>query len=241
MEPLDDLDLLLLEEDSGAEAVPRMEILQKKADAFFAETVLSQGVDNRYLVLAVETKLNERGAEEKHLLITVSQDREQEVLCILRNGWSSVPVEPGDIVHIEGDCTSEPWIVDDDFGYFILSPDMLISGTSVASSIRCLRRAVLSETFRVSDTATRQMLIGTILHEVFQKAISESFAPEKLQELALQTLREVRHLKEMYRLNLSQDEVRCEVEEYLPSFSKWADEYMHKGTNAEFPQMHLSL
>lgn len=87
MEPLDDLDLLLLEEDSGAEAVPRMEILQKKADAFFAETVLSQGVDNRYLVLAVETKLNERGAEEKHLLITVSQDREQEVLCILRNGW----------------------------------------------------------------------------------------------------------------------------------------------------------
>lgn len=61
--------------------------LQKKADAFFAETVLSRGVDNRYLVLAVETKLNERGAEEKHLLITVSQDREQEVLCILRNGW----------------------------------------------------------------------------------------------------------------------------------------------------------
>ncbi|NP_001376551.1 solute carrier family 25 member 16 isoform X1 [Rattus norvegicus] len=241
MEPLDDLDLLLLEEDSGAEAVPRMEILQKKADAFFAETVLSRGVDNRYLVLAVETKLNERGAEEKHLLITVSQEGEQEVLCILRNGWSSVPVEPGDIIHIEGDCTSEPWIVDDDFGYFILSPDMLISGTSVASSIRCLRRAVLSETFRVSDTATRQMLIGTILHEVFQKAISESFAPEKLQELALQTLREVRHLKEMYRLNLSQDEVRCEVEEYLPSFSKWADEFMHKGTKAEFPQMHLSL
>lgn len=60
-------------------------------------------------------------------------------------------MEPGDIVHLEGDCVSETWTIDDDVGYFILYPDMLISGTSVASSIRCLRRAVLSETFRVSD------------------------------------------------------------------------------------------
>lgn len=41
------------------------------------------------------------------------------------------------------------------------------------------------------------MLIGTILHEVFQKAISDSFAPEKLQEFAFQTVQETRHLKEM--------------------------------------------
>ncbi|XP_034380410.1 DNA replication ATP-dependent helicase/nuclease DNA2 [Arvicanthis niloticus] len=239
MESLDELDLLLLEEDGGAEDAPRVELPPKKS--FFPETILSRGVDNRYLVLAVEAVQNERGAEEKHLLITASRDGEQEVLCILRNGWCSVPVEPGDIVHLEGDCTSEPWVIDDDSGYFILYPDMLISGTSVASSIRCLRRAVLSETFRVSDPVTHQMLIGTILHEVFQKAVSESFAPEKLQELALQTLQEVRHLKEMYRLNLSQDEIRCEVEEYLPSFSKWAEDFMHKGSSADSPQLQLSL
>lgn len=118
---------------------------------------------------------------------------------------------------------------------------MLISGTSIASSIRCMRRAVLSETFKSSDSATHQMLIGTILHEVFQKAISDSFAPEKLQELAFQTVQEIRHLKEMYRLNLNQDEVKQEVEEYLPSFSKWAGDFMRKYTSTDFPQMQLSL
>ena len=70
----------------------------------------------------------------------------------------SVPVEPGDIVHLEGDRVSETWMIDDDVGYFILYPDMLISGTSVASSIRCLRRAVLSETFRVSDFSVYTVL-----------------------------------------------------------------------------------
>lgn len=72
------------------------------------------------------------------------------ILCFICR--CSAPIEPGDIVHLEGDCTSDAWIVDEDFGYLILYPDMLISSTSIASSIRCLRRAVLSETFRVNNT-----------------------------------------------------------------------------------------
>ncbi|XP_027452829.1 DNA replication ATP-dependent helicase/nuclease DNA2 isoform X4 [Zalophus californianus] len=198
-------------------------------------------MDNRYLVLAVNIVQNEEGTHEKHLIITASQSLENKELCILRNDWCSVPVEPGDIIHLEGDCLSDTWIIDEDFGYLILYPDMLISGTSIASSIRCMRRAVLNETFRSSDPATRQMLIGTVLHEVFQKAISNSFAPEKLQDFALQTVQEIRHLKEMYRLSLNQEEIKQEVEEYLPSFSKWARDFMHKYTSGDFPQMQLSL
>ncbi|XP_049553163.1 DNA replication ATP-dependent helicase/nuclease DNA2 isoform X1 [Orcinus orca] len=214
---------------------------KKKVEASFSKAVLSRGMDNRYLVLAVNIVQNEEGNHEKHLIITASQSLECKELCILRNDWCSVPVEPGDIIHLEGDCISDTWIIDEDFGYLILYPDMLISGTSIASSIRCMRRAVLSETFKSSDPATRQMLIGTILHEVFQKAISDSFAPGKLQELAFQTVQEIRHLKEMYRLNLNQDEIKQEVEEYLPSFSKWAGDFMHKHTSTDFPQMQLSL
>ncbi|XP_054428672.1 DNA replication ATP-dependent helicase/nuclease DNA2 [Pteronotus mesoamericanus] len=240
MEQLGDLELLM-EKSLGEQAEPPAEQFQKKVEASFSKTVLSRGMDNRYLVLAVNIVQNEEGNDEKHLLITASQSLEHKELCILRNDWYFVPVEPGDIIHLEGDCTSDTWLIDEDFGYLILYPDMLISGTSIASSIRCMRRAVLSETFRSSDPATRQMLIGTVLHEVFQKAINDSFAPEKLQELAFQTVQEIRHLKEMYRLNLNQDKVKQEVEEYLPSFSKWAGDFMHKCTSADFPQMQLSL
>ncbi|KAI5932888.1 DNA replication ATP-dependent helicase/nuclease DNA2 [Manis javanica] len=238
MEQLDELELLM-EKSFGEEAAPPAELFQK-VEASFSKTVLSQGMDNRYLVLAVNIVQNEEGNHEKHLIITASQSLDKE-LCILRNDWFSVPVEPGDIIHLEGDCVSDTWIIDENFGYLILYPDMLISGTSIARSIRCMRRAVLSETFRSSDPATRQMLIGTILHEVFQKAVSASFVPEKLQEFAFQTVQEIRHLKEMYRLNLNQDEIKREVEEYLPSFSKWAGDFMHKYTSADFPQMQLSL
>uniref|UniRef100_A0A2K6PLI8 DNA replication ATP-dependent helicase/nuclease DNA2 n=1 Tax=Rhinopithecus roxellana TaxID=61622 RepID=A0A2K6PLI8_RHIRO len=240
MEQLDELELLM-EKSFWEEAELPAELFQKKAVASFPRTVLSRGMDNRYLVLAVNTVQNKEGNCEKHLVITASQSLENKELCILRNDWCSVPVEPGDIIHLEGDCTSDTWIIDKDFGYLILYPDILISGTSIANSIRCMRRAVLSETFRSSDPATRQMLIGTVLHEVFQKAINNSFAPEKLQEIAFQTIQEIRHLKEMYRLNLSQDEIKQEVEDYLPSFCKWAGDFMHKNASTDFPQMQLTL
>ncbi|XP_006889113.1 PREDICTED: DNA replication ATP-dependent helicase/nuclease DNA2 [Elephantulus edwardii] len=240
MEELDELEELM-EKNFGDETAPPTETFQKKMEISFPKTLLSRGMDNRYLVLAVNIVQNEVGNHEKHLTITASQSLGDKELCILRNDWCSVPVAPGDIIHLEGDSISDTWIVDKDFGYLILYPDMLISGTSVASSIRCMRRAVLSETFRKSDHTTRPMLIGTILHEIFQKAVSDSFAPEKLQELALHTLQETRHLKEMYRLNLNQEEIKQEVEEYLPSFSKWAGDFMHKDMSTDFPQMQLSL
>ncbi|XP_045147614.1 DNA replication ATP-dependent helicase/nuclease DNA2 [Echinops telfairi] len=214
---------------------------QEKAEASFPKTILNQGVDNRYLVLAVSIVQNEERSHEKHLSITASKSLEHKELCILRNDWCSAPVEPGDIIHLEGDYKSHTWIIDKDSGYLILYPDLLISGTSVASSIRCMRRAVLGETFRKSDPATHQMLTGTILHEVFQKAVNDSFAPEKLHALAFKTTQEIRHLKEMYRLNLNQDDVKHEIEEYLPSFSKWAGDFMHKDPSTDFPQMQFSL
>ncbi|XP_073935107.1 DNA replication ATP-dependent helicase/nuclease DNA2 isoform X1 [Castor canadensis] len=241
MEQLDELELLMEKSFGEEEEAPQAELFQNKVEASFPKLILSRGMDNRYQVLAVDMVQNESGSCEKHLIITASQSPEYKEQCILRNGWCSVPVEPGDVIHLEGDCTSGTWIIDEDFGYLILYPDMLISSTSIASSIRCMRRAVLSETFRSSDPATHQMLVGTVLHEVFQKAISDSFAPEKLQELAFQTIQEIRHLKEMYRLNLNEDEIKQEVEEYLPSFSKWAEDFMYLNTSGDSRQMQLSL
>ncbi|KAM6183104.1 DNA replication ATP-dependent helicase/nuclease DNA2 [Erethizon dorsatum] len=240
MERLDELELLM-DKSFEEEAAPPAELFQKQVEDSFSKTILSRGSDNRYLVLAVDIVQNKEGSYEKHLMVTASRSLECKEQCILRNDWCSVPVQPGDIVHLEGDCSSDTWIIDKDFGFLILYPDMLISGTSIASSIRCMRRAVLSETFRSSDPASRQMLIGTVLHEVFQRAISDSFVPEKLRQLAFQTVQEIRHLKEMYRLNLSQDEIKQEVEEYLPSLSKWAGDFMHKSVLTDFPKMQLSL
>lgn len=60
------------------------------------------------------------------------------------------PVSCGSVVHLEGQCVSGCWVVDREQGFLVLLPDTLLSGTSVSSSIRCMRRAVLSDMFKVS-------------------------------------------------------------------------------------------
>lgn len=59
----------------------------QKVEASSSKTVLVRGVDNRYLVLAVNIVQNEEGSHEKHLIITASQSLDCKELCILRNDW----------------------------------------------------------------------------------------------------------------------------------------------------------
>ncbi|XP_074088489.1 DNA replication ATP-dependent helicase/nuclease DNA2 isoform X2 [Macrotis lagotis] len=236
--PLDRLQLPGAEEPAE-EAPPPAARFQKKIAPAFPDATLRRGADNRYLVLKVNIVQND-GHPEKHLIITTSHSLEDQELCILRNEWDDLLIEPGDIIHLEGEHKADAWIIDKDFGYLTLYPDVLISGTSIANSIRCMRRAVLSENFRSCDPNSHQMLIGTVLHEIFQKAITDSFAQEKLQELALQTVQEIKYLKEMYHLNLKEDEFKQEIEDYLPSFSKWAEDFMEKPTSLGLPMTSLT-
>ncbi|NWW90793.1 DNA2 nuclease, partial [Rhynochetos jubatus] len=190
------------------------------------DTILRDGVNNRYRVLEVSVIQGNRSDTEKHLTITASPSLEDAELCILRNGWESVPVVPGDIIHLEGKCSSGTWVINEQSGYLVLYPDLLLSGTTISSSIRCMRRAVLSERFRGSEPGSRQALIGTILHDIFQQSVTNNLAQEKVEELANKIVYGQKYLKEMYHLNLKQAEIMQEVEEYLPSFFKWAEDFM---------------
>ncbi|XP_009953939.1 PREDICTED: DNA replication ATP-dependent helicase/nuclease DNA2, partial [Leptosomus discolor] len=214
-------------------------VFQKKVTES-PDTILRNGLNNRYRVLEVSIIQRNRSDPEKHLSITASQSLENTELCILRNGWESVPVVPGDIIHLEGECNSGTWVINEQSGYLVLYPDLLLSGTTISNSIRCTRRAVLSERFRGSESGSRQTLVGTILHEIFQQSVTNYLAQEKVEELANKIVYGQKYLKEMYHLNLKQTEIMQEVEEYLPSFFKWMEDFMHNPANRNKMQLKLS-
>ncbi|KAK3727809.1 hypothetical protein QZH41_008231, partial [Actinostola sp. cb2023] len=96
-----------------------------------------------------------------------------ERYCYLRQDWEMTEVEPGDLVHVTGefDMTSGICILDNQTDqYIVVHPDTLVSGTTVAGATRCLRRSILNERFRTEDT-NEAMLIGTLLHDLFDKAM----------------------------------------------------------------------
>ncbi|KAM9817642.1 DNA replication ATP-dependent helicase/nuclease DNA2 [Neosynchiropus ocellatus] len=184
--------------------------------------ILCGGINNRYWVLDVD-----EGSGHKMLTVTRFRTLEPTETCLLKDGWETTPVLCGDVVHLEGSSANGHWQVDRDQGLLVLLPDSLISGTSISSSIRCMRRAVLSDMFKSFDGGSKQMLNGTIVHEVFQRAaMSKDFSLDTLLKLADQALRSPQRLGDMYSLGVTQEEMKQELQEYLPAVEHWAKDYL---------------
>ncbi|KAF3686321.1 DNA replication ATP-dependent helicase/nuclease DNA2 [Channa argus] len=188
--------------------------------------ILSGGSNNRYWVLDVEEKPG-----HKTLTISCFRALHPTETCLLKDGWEVMPVFRGDVVHLEGRSDGGTWIVGREQGFLVLFPDTLISGTSISSSIRCMRRAVLGDMFKSFDGGSKQMLNGTMVHEVFQRAAAaKDFSLETLTRLADQILHSPQHLGDMYSLGVSQEEMKQELRDYLPSLEYWAAEYLSSPT-----------
>ncbi|XP_072236496.1 DNA replication ATP-dependent helicase/nuclease DNA2 [Leuresthes tenuis] len=184
--------------------------------------ILSGGPNNRYWVVDIEER---PGC--KTLTISCSKSLRPTETCLLKDGWEMTPVCHGAVVHLEGRSVAGTWLVNREQGFLVLLPDSLISGTSISNSIRCMRRAVLGDMFKSFDGVSKQMLNGTMVHEIFQRAATaKDFSLEKLSELADEALRRPRYLGDMYTLGVSQEEMKQELIDYLPSLEHWAKEYL---------------
>ncbi|XP_036952472.1 DNA replication ATP-dependent helicase/nuclease DNA2 [Acanthopagrus latus] len=188
--------------------------------------ILSGGRNNRYWVLDMEETPG-----HKTLTLTCSKSLHPTETCLLKDGWETTPVRRGDVVHLEGHSEGASWVVDREQGFLVLLPDSLISGTSISSSIRCMRRAVLGDMFKSFDGGSKQMLNGTMVHEVFQRAATaKDFSLGTLSKLADQALHSPAYLGDMYSLGVSQEEMKQELHDYLPSLEHWAKEYLSSTT-----------
>ena len=117
----------------------------------------------------------------------------------------------GDIVNILGldEDVNKDWVIDDMNGLLVVNPDMLISGTSIVSTLFCMRKAVLNERFKGQEGSSRSMLIGTLVHELLQESLRNGLRSQKEVQQQLETcLQQSSTLKSLLGLTMSQDEIR---------------------------------
>ncbi|KIW67414.1 hypothetical protein PV04_06673 [Phialophora macrospora] len=143
---------------------------------------------NRYLIVDVFDSQYEYkpGRTRPEKLLSVKDERTSRLYNILlRESWYDTRCTKGCYVHIIGrfDRTGR-CVVDDADNIIILHPDHLISSTVVGDSFTCMRRAVLQDRVKATNTASQPQVYGHILHEVFGHAL-------KLNQWDQQTFREI--------------------------------------------------
>jgi DNA replication ATP-dependent helicase Dna2 len=92
---------------------------------------------------------------------------------LLRDSWvQSTPVLQGAVVHVIGDFDDEDiCVVDNQRNYIVVNPDVLVSATTVADSVGCMRKAVLQDRVKATSDISKPMVYGNIIHTLFQAAL----------------------------------------------------------------------
>uniref|UniRef100_W6NC95 DNA replication factor Dna2 domain containing protein n=1 Tax=Haemonchus contortus TaxID=6289 RepID=W6NC95_HAECO len=96
---------------------------------------------------------------DSEVLLTVREVKYEEglvdLVCVTEDGKES-------IVYLQD------WLVSNEHGIMIVAPDTLVPCTSIAGATWCPRKVILSDRFRGPTEANKAMLIGIIVHELFQ-------------------------------------------------------------------------
>ncbi|KAJ1358153.1 hypothetical protein KIN20_016477 [Parelaphostrongylus tenuis] len=116
--------------------------------------------------LTVRTVKHEDGLVD--LICTTGDGRESVVY--LQDQWADLTVEPNTLIKVIGakPWGDNDWLVSNECGVIVVSPDTLVPCTSITSATWCTRKVVLNERFRGPIVANKAMLIGTVVHELFQ-------------------------------------------------------------------------
>ncbi|CAI4232763.1 unnamed protein product [Auanema sp. JU1783] len=117
--------------------------------------------------------IKEISHDDYTLTLTCTDNKDVECVVYLQGIWSETKVEVGMAIGIIGGKLwgGSDWLVNDEEGLAIANPDVLVPCTSIASSSWCTRKVIINDRFKMSIEPNKAMLIGCIMHELFQVAI----------------------------------------------------------------------
>jgi len=139
-------------------------------DGISVLSTANNGIRTYKRLLVLEVSLIEpetQSGQPSKLMRLFDEISEEELYASLSELWISTPVQPGDYVNVIGafchifnnstrsyEIAAETkkgnmCVVDNSENAVVLHPDWLLAGTSLSTSLSCLRRAVLSELLNV--------------------------------------------------------------------------------------------
>ena len=172
--------------------------------------------------------------ERDALVLSVTNSEFQTPIVIeCLEYWKYTKVEKDSIIAVEARKEKTWWKVDNEFGFIVAYPDILISSTTIVGGIFCKRKSILNEKFRKIEslpcfkTDQTAMVIGSFVHELLQKVIQKDinkFADiKKLLDSMLQSRDTIRLL---YATGITLDACRKQMLVFVPRIYQFIQHYL---------------
>ncbi|GLI58557.1 hypothetical protein VaNZ11_000304 [Volvox africanus] len=199
-----------------------------------AVPLLGEREEVHFVVLEVEELPSGHGK----VLRCFNEYKGVETRVCLRDMWADQEVEPGDTVNVVGgrvlaDVTCKFLEVSATEGLLILHPDVLLSGTTVCTAIRCARQAWVQERV-ASGPGGEKALIGSMLHELLQRSLRAAIAGKLDKNVMITEARSILATNTDKMLESQQDEasVLAYIMQQLDAIISWCNSYITPNPSA---------
>ncbi|XP_055947558.1 DNA replication ATP-dependent helicase/nuclease DNA2-like [Argiope bruennichi] len=146
--------------------------------------------------------------------------------CILKGFWTDSLVNVGDSVHILQEFENNTAVVDNYSGFLVINPDFLLSSTAVVSTLFCMRKAALNHILPKWSSGNNVMMIGNLVHDIFQQAVNNHISSSKeINDILEKVLKKRENLICLSCQESSEAEIREKVQEYVPSIANWIQKH----------------
>ncbi|KAL2536685.1 DNA replication helicase [Forsythia ovata] len=192
------------------------------------ENINSKASNCYFLVLEVSEKhgsADSSGPQSPFKVLRLLNEQSGEERAVqLWDEWFFSVVAPGDTVHVIGEFDVHGKCdVNREKSFLIVHPDILVSGTRVAASFSCPRRAILDERLKCSEHSAAA-LMGTLLHQIFQAGlIKESPTKEFLEEYARVVLQ--KNLENLYACGVDEIDTQKTLFAAIPKMLNWISSF----------------
>lgn len=165
----------------------------------------------------------------------------RSVIVRLMGLWSGTRVQIGCSLRIFNPVLldNEEYLVNSDEGIVIVDGDVLVPCTTIVQGVYCTRKAVLCDRFRGGNVPNKAMLVGNIVHCLFQTALRRQ--PQLLtRDWLLAVWRcDYRNavLDQLIALNITPVQMEEELTVYLDMIVEWVETHMPspRGRNEPLP------
>ncbi|KAH3669280.1 hypothetical protein OGAPHI_001401 [Ogataea philodendri] len=190
---------------------------------------------HRYRITNV-VKSKYKGGEQ--LILKCENEGSQPKNLVVRDLWTELEYQEGDIVNVIVDSVN-PQLIDKSNNMLIWNPDILLSATMVASAVDCKRKAVLSNKLQSLGEHSTPLILGSIVHQLFQaclkdNVISTEFIDEYLEELLDE------NLVPIYSIGIDRSELKGIILGHVDYIKEWVSKFTSANTYRNNAQMKVS-
>lgn len=179
----------------------------------------------RYKITHIfKTSFKMENKVRQQTILTVKDTLSKESKLVLRGEYTSLNLAIGDIVNVVVTDPLNASVIDDTKNMLIWHPDVLVSSTTVSQQLSCPRKSVLTDKFKFPGYTSLPLIVGIIVHEIFQACfLSENWTLEYMEDLMNTMIDE--NLVNLYSIGSNEETARSEIGQSLPYLKDWFLKY----------------